>query len=216
VAAADGGTLFLDEVGDLDLALQVKLLRFLESGEVRPVGSDRTKLMDVRVVCATHRNLDRLVREGRFRGDLFFRMAVAKIGVPPLRKRIEDILVLRSIFEHESSHRHGLQVSKWSVAAERWLLNHRWPGNVRELKHTVEVAMARAGGGTIRPEHLPLTEQPTALRGTWESSVGDFKRRFLSEVLARHRGNRSAAARELGISRQALLYQLRKLDLREV
>jgi len=216
VAAADGGTLFLDEVGDLDLALQVKLLRFLESGEVRPVGSDRTKLMDVRVVCATHRNLDRLVREGRFRGDLFFRMAVAKIGVPPLRKRIEDILVLRSIFEHESSHRHGLQVSKWSVAAERWLLNHRWPGNVRELKHTVEVAMARAGGGTIRPEHLPLTEQPTALRGTWESTVGDFKRRFLSEVLARHRGNRSAAARELGISRQALLYQLRKLDLREV
>ena len=91
VAAADGGTLFLDEVGDLDLALQVKLLRFLESGEVRPVGSDRTKLMDVRVVCATHRNLDRLVREGRFRGDLFFRIAVAKIRVPPLRERVEDI-----------------------------------------------------------------------------------------------------------------------------
>ncbi len=213
VAAADGGTLFLDEVGDLDLALQVKLLRFLESGEVRPVGSDRTRVMDVRVVCATHRKLDRLVREGRFRGDLFFRIAVAKILVPPLRERVEDILMLRSIFEHEASHRHGLQVSKWSVAAERWLLNHRWPGNVRELKHTVEVAMARAGGEAIRPEHLPLTEQPTALRGTWESTVGDFKRRFLTEVLSRHKGNRSAAARELGISRQALLYQIRKLGL---
>jgi len=213
VAAADGGTLFLDEVGDLDLALQVKLLRFLESGEVRPVGSDRTRVTDVRVVCATHRNLDRLVREGRFRGDLFFRIAVARISVPPLRERVEDIPVLRSIFEDEASNRHGLQVSGWSVAAERWLLNHRWPGNVRELKHTVEVAMARAGGGTIRPEHLPLTERPTALRGTWESRVGEFKRRFLSEVLFRHRGNRSAAARELGISRQALLYQINKLGL---
>lgn len=216
VAAADGGTLFLDEVGDLDLALQVKLLRFLESGEVRPVGSDRTKLMDVRVVCATHRNLDRLVREGRFRGDLFFRMAVAAIRVPPLRERVEDIPVLRSIFEHEASRQHGLQLSKWNSAAERWLLNHRWPGNVRELKHTIEVAMARATGGTIRPEHLPLTEQPTALRGTWESTVGDFKRRFLSEVLSRHRGNRSATARELGISRQALLYQIKKLDLSDI
>ncbi len=213
VAAADGGTLFLDEVGDLDLALQVKLLRFLESGEVRPVGSDRTKLMDVRVVCATHRNLDRLVREGRFRGDLYFRIAVAKIRVPSLRERVEDIAVLRSIFEGESSRRHGLPVSKWSAAADRWLLNHRWPGNIRELKHTVEVAMARAAGGTIRPEHLPLTEQPTALRGTWEGTVGSFKRRFLTEVLSRHRGNRSAAARELGISRQALLYQIKKLEL---
>jgi len=215
VAAAEGGTLFLDEVGDLDLALQVKLLRFLESGEVRPVGSDRTKLMDVRVVCATHRNLERLVRESRFRGDLFFRMAVAKIRVPPLKERVEDIPILRSIFEHEASHQHKLQLSRWSLAAERWLLNHRWPGNVRELKHTIEVAMARAAGGTIRPEHLPLTEQPTALRGTWESTVGDFKRRFLSEVLSRHCGNRSATARELGISRQALLYQIKKLDLRK-
>jgi transcriptional regulator with AAA-type ATPase domain len=216
VSAADGGTLFLDEVGDLDLALQVKLLRFLESGEVRPVGSDRTSLMDVRVVCATHRNLDRLVRDGRFRGDLFFRMAVARIRVPPLRERVEDILILRSIFEREASRQHGLQVSKWSSAAERWLLNHRWPGNVRELMHTIEVAMARAAGGNIRPEHLPLTEQPTALRGTWESTVGDFKRRFLCDVLSRHRGNRSAAARELGISRQALLYQIKKLDLADV
>ncbi len=216
VAAADGGTLFLDEVGDLDLALQVKLLRFLESREVRPVGSDRTRLMDVRVVCATHRNLERLVREGRFRGDLFFRMAVAKIRVPPLRERVDDIPILRSIFEQEASHRHGLQVSKWSAAAERWLLNHRWPGNVRELKHTVEVAMARAAGGVIRPDHLPLTEEPAALRGSWESTVGDFKRRFLSEVLTRHRGNRSAAARELGISRQGAAVPAQEARTRRV
>ncbi len=216
VAGAEGGTLFLDEVGDLDLALQVKLLRFLESGEVRPVGSDRTRVVEVRVVCATHRNLERRVREGRFRSDLFYRMGIAKIRVPPLRERLEDISILRSIFEHEASQRHGLPKSKWTVAAERRLLNHRWPGNVRELQHTVEVAMARASGTTIRPEHLPLTEQPAALRGTWENTVGDFKRRFLIEVLSRHRSNRSAAARELGISRQGLLYQLKKLDLGEL
>jgi transcriptional regulator with AAA-type ATPase domain len=213
VKAAEGGTLFLDEVGDLDLPLQVKLLRFLESGEVRQVGSDRTVVMDVRVVCATHRNLERLVREGRFRRDLYYRIAVVEIRVPPLRERLEDISILRSIFEHEAAQRHGLQKSKWTAAAEKRLQSHRWPGNVRELKHTVEVAMARASGSSIRPDHLPLTEQPTALRGSWEGVLAEFKRRFLAEVLTRHRGNRSAAARELGISRQALLYQLKKLDL---
>jgi len=216
VTAADGGTFFLDEVGDLDLALQVKLLRFLESGEVRQVGSDRTKLLDVRVICATHRNIERRVREGRFREDLYYRIAVAKIQVPALRERLEDISILTKIFEEEASHRHGLQISSWTVAAERRLLNHRWPGNVRELKHTVEVAMARAAGATIRPEHLPLAEESTVLRGTWDSALGVFKRRFLTDVLTRHRGNRSAAARELGISLQALLYQLKKLELREL
>jgi sigma-54-dependent transcriptional regulator len=216
VTTADGGTLFLDEVGDLDVALQVKLLRFLESGEVRQVGSDRTNLLDVRVICATHRNLERRVREGRFREDLYYRIAFAKIQVPALRERLEDIPILTKIFEEEASHRHGLQMSSWTVAAERRLLNHRWPGNVRELKHTVEVAMARASGTTIRPEHLQLAEQRNASRGTWESALSGFKRRLLTDILTRHRGNRSAAARELGISRQALLYQLKKLKLREL
>jgi len=216
VAAADGGTLFLDEVGDLDVALQVKLLRFLESREVRPVGSDRSTTLDVRVICATHRNLERRVREGRFREDLYYRIAVAKVPVPALRERPEDIPILRSIFEKEASQRHGLQISSWTAAAERRLMNHGWPGNVRELKHSVEVAMARASGKTIRPEHLPLPDQGSVLRGSWEGALSGFKRRLLTEVLTRHRGNRSAAARELGISRQALLYQLKKLKLSEL
>jgi len=216
VAAADGGSLFLDEVGDLDLALQVKLLRFLESGEVRPVGSDQTKVSDARVICATHRNLERRVREGRFREDLYYRMAVAKVEVPTLRERIEDIPVLRRIFEQEASHRHGLQISPWTAAAELRLMQHHWPGNIRELKHTVEVAMARASGGPIRVDHLPFGERRPIPQGSWENTLASFKRRFLTEVLTRHRGNRSAAARELGISRQALLYQLKRLTLTEL
>ena len=216
VAAAEGGTLFLDEVGDLDVALQVKLLRFLESGEVRAVGADRVRQADVRVVCATHRNLGSMVRQGRFREDLYFRIAVALIAVPSLRERTEDIPLLRSIFERQAAARHGLTVSSWSPAAERLLLNHAWPGNVRELKHTVEVAMARAAGGPIRPEHLPISRSDKVPRGSWEHVLTGFKRKLLTEVLSRHRGNRSAAARELEISRQALLYQIKKLDLNKL
>ncbi len=216
VRSADRGTLFLDEVGDLDSALQVKLLRFLESGEVRPVGSDRSLEVDVRVVCATHRNLERRVRQGRFREDLFYRIAVARIRVPALRERPEDIPVLRSIFEQDAVDRHGLPASAWSGAAERALLDHDWPGNLRELRHTVEVAMARAGSGVVRPEHLPLTAGRTIATGTWESSLAEFKQRLLTEMLNRHRGNRSRTARELGISRQALLYQIKKLGLEDL
>jgi DNA-binding NtrC family response regulator len=216
VSSADCGTLFLDEVGDLDPALQVKLLRFLEAGEVRPVGSDRSRVLDVRVICATHRNLDRRVREGRFRRDLYYRMAVAKISVPALRDRREDIPVLRRIFEREASHQHGLPVSRWTPGAKRVLVNHDWPGNVRELKHTVEVAMARAAGEPIRAEHLPIADVEPVRLATWNLALAEFKQRLITEALARHAGNRSAAARELGISRQALLYQLKALKLTDL
>jgi transcriptional regulator with AAA-type ATPase domain len=216
VAAADGGTLFLDEVGDLDATLQVKLLRFMEAGEVRAVGSDQVREVDTRVVCATHRNLKRRVRQARFREDLYYRMAVATIEVPPLRERRLDIPVLRSIFEREAARRYGLPVPTWSRRAEEMLMSHSWPGNVRELKHTVEVAMARSGGRQIRPADLPIPEADRPVRGSWESALADFKRTLLTEVLARHHGNRSAAARELGISRQGLLYQIRKLGLKDL
>ncbi|MGD8440262.1 MAG: sigma 54-interacting transcriptional regulator, partial [Holophagae bacterium] len=213
VRSADGGTLFLDEIGDLDSTLQVKLLRFLESGEVRPVGSDRSLEVDVRVVCATHRNLERRVRQGRFREDLFYRIAIARLRVPALRKRPEDVAVLQAAFERAAIDDHGLRRPTWSAAAQRLLLEHSWPGNLRELRNCVEIAMSRAGGGTVRPEHLPLRLDRSIGRGTWETLLAEYKRRLLTEVVGRHHGNRSAAARELGISRQALLYQLKKLGL---
>jgi transcriptional regulator with AAA-type ATPase domain len=213
VVAANGGTLFLDEVGDLDPALQVKLLRFLESGEIRAVGSDRLTIVDVRVICATHRNLERRVREGHFRQDLYYRMAVARVSVPPLRDRVEDIPHLVAVFEREAAGRHGVPIATWSPAAEQALRDHGWPGNVRELKHIVEVAMTRAGGGVIVPEHLSIVRSVPSPRGTWEQVLTSCKHRLLVSVLTRHRGNRSAAARELGITRQALLYQLKSLRL---
>jgi transcriptional regulator with AAA-type ATPase domain len=216
VRSADGGTLFLDEIGDLDGTLQVKLLRFLESGEVRPVGSDRVVRVDVRVVCATHRNLERLVRRGRFREDLYYRIAVARVTMPALRNRLEDIRVLAVLFGREAADRYGLPEPTWTTGAHRALLAHDWPGNIRELKHTVEVAMARAGSRSIGPEHLGITATRRVPRGTWNASLTEFKQRLLTEVLTRHAGNRTRAARELGISRQALLYQIKKLGLDEL
>ncbi len=214
--AADGGTLFLDEIGDLDPGLQVKLLRFIESGEVRAVGAHQARRVDVRIVSATHRDLKLRMRDGAFRRDLFFRIAAPDVLIPPLRERSEDIPLLRTLFEGEACARHGLQRPSWSAEAEGALCRYPWPGNVRELRQVVEVAMVRARGGVVRPEHLPCAGEEAAPAATWEQAQQDFRRRFLAAALRRHRGNRSAAARELGISRQVLLYHIRNLGLKDL
>jgi transcriptional regulator with AAA-type ATPase domain len=211
--AADRGTLFLDEVGDLDPPLQVKLLRFLESQEVRAVGATRSKTVDVRILSATHRDLERWVREGGFRQDLYFRIAAPPLTIPPLRERREDIGLLRDLFEREAEARHGLTPSTWSGETEAMLRRYQWPGNVRELRQAVEVALVRAGGGVVRPEHLPINKTEPETSGTWDEAQRDFRRKFLRAALERNNGNRSATARELGISRQALLYHIRNLGL---
>ncbi len=211
--AADHGTLFLDEVGDLDPPLQVKLLRFLESQEVRAVGATESQKVDVRIVSATHHDLEQRVREGRFRQDLYYRIAAPPLSIPPLRERREDILLLRDLFEREAVSRHGLQTAAWGRESEAVLRNHRWPGNVRELRQAVEVALVRAAGAVVLPEHLPIPEADISISGTWEHAQREFRRRFLGDALARNGGNRSATARELGISRQALLYHLRNLGI---
>jgi len=214
--AADGGTLFLDEIGDLDPRLQAKLLRFLETGEVRPVGSDRFHRVDVRIVSATHMNLQRSIEEGRFRNDLYYRVASISIVIPPLRDRPEDIPILRNLFEGEVADCNGLRPRRWSRDAEALLASYSWPGNVRELRHVVEVAVVRAAGGTVMAWHLPIEEDRQPPKRRWHEAVAEFRRRFLTAALQRHRGNRSATARELGITRQALLYHIRNLGLRNV
>jgi len=211
--AADGGTLFLDEVGDLDPPLQVKLLRFLESQEVRPVGSDQMINIDVRIISATHRDLERCVRDGSFRQDLYYRIAFPTLTIPPLRERRDDIPLLKKLFEDEAIARHGLQAARWSREAEAALVNYHWPGNVRELRQTVEVAMIRAASAPIAVEHLGIPLNEDLPSGTWEEALSNFRRRFLVSALRRNGGNRSATARELGISRQALLYHIRALGL---
>jgi len=211
--AADGGTLFLDEVGDLDPPLQVKLLRFLDSQEVRPVGATQSRIVDVRILSATNSDLFRRVREGGFRQDLYYRIAAPPLTIPPLRARREDIGLLRDLFEREAVTRHNLAACTWSGEAEAMMRRYHWPGNVRELRQAVEVALVRAGGGVVQSEHLPITETGVGLPGTWNEAQRDFRRKFLQAALERNNGNRSATARELGISRQALLYHIRNLGL---
>ena len=212
--AADGGTLFLDEIGDLPLPLQVKLLRFLESGEVRAVGSDTTARVEVRIVAATHRDLAARVAAGTFRQDLYFRLAQATVRLAPLRERRGDIPLLRAAFEEQAMVRDGLRPCRWSRAAEQALERHDWPGNVRELRHAIEVAMVRADGGTVAPDQLPIrpADGPEPAR-RWDEALAEFKRDLLAAALRRNGGNRSATARELGLSRQALLYHLRTLGV---
>ncbi len=216
VMAADGGTLFLDEIGDLDPLLQVKLLRFLESKEVRPVGSDHATKVDVRIVAATHRDLKQRIRENVFRSDLFYRLAITEIKIPPLRERHTDIPALTEHFESLAVARHGLLSARWSAEAMKLLQRYRWPGNVREFRQTIEVALVRAAGGPVRAEHLPIENFEEMESKPWDVAQREFRARFLEAALRRNNGNRSATARELGISRQALLYHLRNLGLTHI
>ncbi len=215
VARADKGTLFLDEIGDVDPRVQPHLLRFLETGEVRPVGSDRFHRVDVRIVAATNVHLGRIVETGDFRRDLYYRLAAVRIVVPPLRERREDVLLLKSLFQNDIERRYGLRACRWSRQAEALLTAHGWPGNVRELRHAVEVATVRAAGGVVTPSHLPIQTEAAVPEGRWHLAVAEFRRRMLAAALHRNGGNRSAAARELGISRQSVLYHIRHLGLRD-
>ncbi len=222
VAAADGGTLFLDEIGEMDMALQAKLLRFLESSEVRPVGSESARRVDVRVVSATNIDLERAMEEGRFRSDLYFRIATAMVRIPPLRERTGDIKDLVEHFTAAAAARQGLHPVRWSPEALEVLYRHPWPGNARELRNVVEIALIGAGGGVVGPRHLPLAgsgPMKAAAGGgegelSWDEAHRRLRRRLLEEALHRNGGNRSAAARELGISRQTLLYHMRSLGVR--
>ena len=189
VAEADGGTLFLDEIGELPLLLQVKLLRFLQEEEVRPVGETRARKVDVRVVAATARDLGRAVAEGRFREDLYYRLNVVGIRLPPLRERAEDILALAAHFlARYSPLRPELAGMSFSPEAVEALRAHRWPGNVRELEHVIERAVVLADEPVIGEEDLPERSVTSAAPAPAEPVAG---RRPLGE--ARHAGARGAA-----------------------
>jgi len=161
---ADGGTLFLDEIGELYPALQVKLLRVLQEGEIRPLGATATIRVNVRVIAATARDLEGLAAEGRFRRDLFYRLNVITIHLPPLRERPEDIPLLVNHFMERLNRRLGRQVKAIGPQAMSLLLDHQWPGNVRELKNGIERAMVMVGGDEILPAHLPFAPKAAPLR----------------------------------------------------
>lgn len=221
----DGGTLFLDEVDGLSLRGQVALLRFLQEGRYRPIGSNRERTVEVRIITATNRDLPELLREGTFRDDLFYRLRVFDFHIPPLRDRPEDILPLVAHF----CCRYGVEggSARFSASAERSLLAHDWPGNVRELENAVIRATRLAGGGVIEPEHLglrplrseeapyPVTDprRPESMVELKRQVVARFERRYLEGLMALHDGNVSQAARAAGKDRRDLGRLLKKYGI---
>jgi DNA-binding NtrC family response regulator len=227
VETAAGGTLFLDEIGDMDLGLQAKLLKLLEEKSVRRVGSLRDQKVDVRIVAATHRPLETLVKEQRFRSDLYFRLRVVELAVPPLRERGADILLLARHFLAVHGARYGKPGLRLSPATERALAAHCWPGNVRELRNDVEQAVLLAAGPTLElePARLsPVSSAPpppaaaqsaaVAVDAAPESSRLDrAERALMLESLETTQWNVSRAARLLGVSRDTMRYRMEKFRL---
>lgn len=205
---AHQGTLFLDEIGDLSLPLQAKLLRAIQEQRIKPVGGNEEVSVDVRLVGATHQDLDRLVRAGRFREDLYYRLNVVTIELPPLRERREDVPILIEHFLNKSAHESGQPAPRFSPEAERAMSSYSWPGNVRELANVVERAVVLSPHGVITPDALPEAvaggRPAPAQSSAGFVSLEENIERYVREVLAYTRGNRSEAARILGISRRTL------------
>jgi DNA-binding NtrC family response regulator len=211
--AADGGTLFLDEIGNLPAALQTRLLRVLETGELERVGSSRTIRVDVRVVAATNSDLELEVESGRFRQDLFFRLNTIHVHLPPLRERREDIALLAAQFLRRIAGRYRKDLREFEPAAMEALLAHPWPGNVRELEHAVERAVLMATGEQIRTADLGLRPPTAESAALEEMSLEEVERVLIRKALDRFHGNVSQAAEALGLSRSALYRRFRRHGL---
>lgn len=229
LAIADGGTLFLDEIGDISTAMQTRLLRVLQERVYEPLGSVEPVTADVRVVAATHRDLDELVREGKFRDDLYYRINVVRLRLPPLRERREDIPLLIERFVARFNHVQGKDIVGVSEGTLSVLMGHDYPGNVRELENVIEHAFVLCRGGLIEPQHLPpaLQERSGVLNRTGRSAAASRRRKsgltlreleaiHIADALRRHDGNRAAAARELGINASTLFRKLRALGLDKI
>ena len=218
---ASGGTIFIDEIGDLALPLQAKLLRVLQERTVERLGSNVSRAVDVRVICATNRNLEQMVREGTFREDLYFRISVVKIQLPTLRERAQDIPLLSEYFLKMFAKVHNKQQRSMSPGFLSALSRHPWPGNVRELQNVIERSIVLANGH----ERLGVDDLPSELRsltvsdelpkGSFHEAVKGFKRELVRSALAVHNGNKLKAAKELGISRCYLHRLLNQLNLIE-
>ncbi|MGZ3456244.1 MAG: sigma-54-dependent transcriptional regulator [Polyangiales bacterium] len=218
--AAAGGTLFLDEIGDMPLPTQAKVLRVLESRTFGRVGSTNPIKTDARVIAATHRDLAEEAKKGRFREDLYYRLHVVEILVPPLRERREDIPALAISFAQRLAQRISRPAKPFSERALAALCGHGWPGNVRELRNTVEQAAVLAAGDTIEDTDLRLTPSQSQVRpgasfaDAKQRAIETFERTWLAEALAQHGGNVSRTAAAIGLARQSLQQKLRELGLR--
>ncbi len=217
--AAHGGTLFLDEVGDLPTAIQAKLLRFLESGEIQPVGSTSSRQVSVRVIAATNRALETQVQQGRFREDLYYRLNVVPLELPPLRERQGDVAQLLSQLTALMATRHGMQAPRYSKDALACLNGYGWPGNVRELRNLCERMVVLFSGKVIETGNLPAEMRQQAAAMSSSSlfqlpvegvHLESLEIQCIQQALHHTAGNRSRAARLLGLTRDTLLYRMKK------
>jgi two-component system, NtrC family, response regulator HydG len=218
---ANGGTIFIDEIGDLALPLQAKLLRALQERTVERLGSNLTHPVDVRIICATNRNLEQMVREGTFREDLYFRISVVKIQMPPLRDRAQDIPLLAEYFLRMFAKIHKKGQRSMSPGYLSALARHAWPGNVRELQNVIERSVVLANGherlgvDDLPPELQGLSPSDELPKGSFHDAVRGFKRELVRSALSMHGGNKLKAAKELGISRCYLHRLLNQLNVAE-
>jgi hydrogenase-4 transcriptional activator len=236
IRTAAGGTLFLDEIGDLPLDVQPKLLRFLQEGEIQPLGEQRPAKVDVRIIAATNTDLEEMVSQGRFREDLYYRLNVIRLRVPPLRERRSEIPTIVNYYVNHYSAKFGRKDIQITPQAVDLLMVSDWPGNVRQLCNEIQRTVARAEDGTIiRPEHLspelkrtsspttpsgaasitslPPSNIQTTGTGTLAEALAEVERRMISDALRRHGGNISRAARELGLTRRGLYLKLERHEL---
>lgn len=220
IAAADNGTLLLDEIGDLPLNAQVKLLRFLQEGEIQAIGADAPRHVNVRVVAATHKDLQAMMKEGTFREDLYYRLSVITLHLPPLRERREDITSLSNMFLEQSAASHSRPLATFTPAGARLIENYGWPGNVRQLKNLCERWALLYANRELTPELLQadLTSN-NQQANTWELppegvDLAELERQLIEQSLARTQGNKTQAARLLGISRHTLDYRLEKYQIK--
>lgn len=215
---AEGGTFFLDEIGDFSPAIQVKMLRILQEREFERVGSNKTLKANVRVIAATNRNLESLVEEGGFRQDLYYRVNVISVFLPPLRERGDDILLLADHFVEKYSKRMGQSVRRISTPAINMMFAYHWPGNVRELENCIEHAVLLSTDGVIHGHNLPPTLQTpdasqTAPVGSLKAQVNLLEKDMIVDSLKCSAGNVSAAARQLGITPRMVRYKIKRLEI---
>lgn len=215
VQVAEGGTLFLDEIGDLPVPIQVKLLRLLQDRTYEALGSVESQSADVRIITATNRNLSKMIEEGAFRQDLFYRINVIRLEMPPLRERTADIPPLAEAFLHRLSATRGKAVECLSRSALRCLMDYDYPGNVRELENILEHGFVLCAGRRIEEHDLPdwLLEKQESADEDSSPSLKDLEAGFIRDVLARNRWSRTDAARELGIHKTTLHRKIRRLDI---
>ncbi|MBD0833769.1 sigma-54-dependent transcriptional regulator [Aestuariibaculum sediminum] len=211
--AAHKGTLFLDEIGNLPLQLQAKLLTVIQNKEIVKIGSNTPIPIDIRLVCATNCNLEKMVEDGLFREDLLYRINTIHLEVPPLRQRENDILLLSDFFLDLFCNKYNKKPLKIDESAQKKLLNHNWPGNIRELQHTIERCVILSDGNNLTTSDFIFKERIKTSQTTFDTTLDDMEKSMISNAISKHEGNYSAAANQLGITRQTLYNKIKRYNL---